>query len=105
MPLLTELSDWRVKMNEIERQLQEENQEYDLTFVADFNGLKLENYISHSLNASIEVLNGEINVEMESPSLDWDVERSVDDKFSTSHAVKKFNRTLKSGQKLQVVFV
>lgn len=36
MPLLTELSDWRTKLNEIEDQLDDE---LDITFVADFPGM------------------------------------------------------------------
>lgn len=41
MPLLTELSDWRTKLNEIEDQLDDE---LDITFVADFPGkMKLQN--------------------------------------------------------------
>ena len=38
MPLLTELSDWRTKLKEIEDQLADE---LDITFVADFPGEEL----------------------------------------------------------------
>ncbi len=104
MPLLTELSNWRVKMAEIERKLLNESQEFDLTFVADFNGLKLENFISQSLNASIEVLQGEVNVEFEEAIKDWNVSRIEDTNqgYSTYYRSKKVNKTLKSGEKLHV---
>ncbi|XP_030845915.1 vitamin K-dependent gamma-carboxylase [Strongylocentrotus purpuratus] len=62
MPLLTELSDWRTKLNEIEDQLDDE---LDITFVADFPGMYLENYISIDLgNTTIQVLSGKIMVEL-----------------------------------------
>lgn len=64
MPLLTNLSDWRTKMKEIDDKYQQLNQSYEITFVADLNGLKLENFVSQHLNASVEVLSGEVNVEL-----------------------------------------
>jgi len=104
MPLLSELSDWRVKMIEIERKLLNESQEFDLTFVADINGLRLENFISQSLNASIEVLNGEVNVEFEEPIKNWNVvgNENTSEEYSSSYSLKKVNKTLKSGEKLNV---
>ncbi len=51
------MKDIEIKMGKIDRNL-------DITFVADFPGLMLENYISNDLNATIEVLNGQINVEI-----------------------------------------
>lgn len=103
MPLLTELSDWRVKMTHIEKELAKENEEYDLTFVADFNGLKLENFISNSLNASIEVLKGVVNVEMEEASLplSWNIKPVTGARFSTNHD-RRVNRTLVAGEKIKV---
>ncbi|CAF0800127.1 unnamed protein product [Brachionus calyciflorus] len=65
IPLMTDLSDWRGKMKEIEDQYIKNKTDYDLTFVADLKGLKLENYVSPFLNSSVEVLNGEIQVEIE----------------------------------------
>jgi vitamin K-dependent gamma-carboxylase len=64
MPLLTNLSDWRTKMKDIEIKMGKIDRNLDITFVADFPGLMLENYISNDLNATIEVLNGQINVEI-----------------------------------------
>jgi vitamin K-dependent gamma-carboxylase len=104
VPLLTELSDWRSKMKEIEKKFRESEtkQDYELTFVADLHGLKLENYISNYLNSSIEVLNGKINVE-------FDVEQVEKSNYNNKNAtlkqkiktVKK-NFTLGPGDKLQV---
>jgi vitamin K-dependent gamma-carboxylase len=64
MPLLTELSDWRTRINKIESEFEEKKLDVDLTFVADFPGLVLENYVSKGLNTTIEVFNGEVNVEI-----------------------------------------
>jgi vitamin K-dependent gamma-carboxylase len=63
-PLLTNLSDWRTRMTQIENELSTKDQNVLVTFVADFPGLFLENYIPHDLNTTIEVLEGEITVEM-----------------------------------------
>lgn len=41
LPLLTNLSDWRTRMNEIEQQLEKNNQNALVTFVADFPGIFL----------------------------------------------------------------
>ena len=103
MPLLSELSEWRVKMNKIEKKYESEsNQSIDLTFVADFNGLKLENFISNYLNVSIEVLSGRINVEFEHLQLQ---ESTQNDLFSSTNQtfikVKK-NQTLSVGERVQV---
>jgi hypothetical protein len=93
MPLLTDLSSWRSKLIEIENKFEKEHSQYDLTFVADFNGLKLENYVSVYLNTTIEVLNGLINVEF--------------DKFITNDENNKKirikqNVTLQPGERLNV---
>ena len=93
MPLLSELSDWRVKLIEIEKKYESENKDFDLTFVADFNGLKLENFVSNYLNASIEVLNGVVNVEYEQKSFN---------NFTNLFENKKENQTLTIGQRIQV---
>lgn len=62
MPLLTDLSDWRGKLKEIEDQLDDE---LDVTFVADFPGMHLENFISEDLgNTTIQVLSGNVVVEL-----------------------------------------
>jgi vitamin K-dependent gamma-carboxylase len=64
MPLLTELSDWRTKMHNLEKEVEEKKLDVDLTFVADFPGLVLENYVAAGLNTTIEVLHGKVNVEL-----------------------------------------
>jgi vitamin K-dependent gamma-carboxylase len=64
MPLLTELSDWRTKMHSLEKEVEEKKLDVDLTFVADFPGLVLENYVAAGLNTTIEVLHGKVNVEV-----------------------------------------
>jgi len=78
-PLLTNLSDWRTRMQEIQNDLATKDQNALITFVADFPGkekknlfpksnnylgLFLENYIPPDLNTTIEVLEGQITVEM-----------------------------------------
>ena len=63
-PLLTNLSDWRTRMTQIENELSSKNQDVLVTFVADFPGLFLENYIPADLNTTIEVLEGQITVEV-----------------------------------------
>lgn len=84
IPLMTELSSWRSKLKEIEDQYVKNKTDFDLTFVADLNGLKLENFISPYLNSTIEVLNGKIQVE-------------TDGKKG-----KKQNTTLNVGEKLNL---
>lgn len=92
MPLLTDLSSWRTKLTEIERRFEKDHRDYDLTFVADFSGLKLENYISIYLNTTIEVLNGLVNVEFDTKS---ENERGI-------LVYKKTNVTLGPGERLNV---
>ncbi|CAF0926611.1 unnamed protein product [Didymodactylos carnosus] len=62
-PLLTNLSDWRTRMQQIENDLSNKSQDVLVTFVADFPGLHLENFIPYDLNTTIEVLEGKIIVE------------------------------------------
>ena len=81
MPLMTNLNGWRAKLKEIEAQYQKLNKFFGLTFVADVNGLNLENYVSKHLNTTIEVLSGRVEVEFVN---------------------EKVNYTLEVGQKLQV---
>ena len=76
-------------MKEIEEKYHQNDKHYDLTFVADLNGLKLENYISNYLNSTIEVINGRINVELE---------QIVEDKSET---IRK-NYTLNIGEMLEL---
>uniref|UniRef100_A0A8C9SK90 Gamma-glutamyl carboxylase n=1 Tax=Scleropages formosus TaxID=113540 RepID=A0A8C9SK90_SCLFO len=62
MPLLVDLSPWRVKFSEIEGTLDNQT---EVVFIADFPGLHLENYVSGDLgNTSVQVLQGQVNVEI-----------------------------------------
>ena len=97
IPLMSDLSGWREKLAEIEDYFEKKNRNFELTFVADLNGLTLENFISESLNATIEVLNGKINVEIEIEPKD---SNKKDKKENES-----FNVTLHPGEKLNVIFL
>ncbi|MEQ2204061.1 hypothetical protein XENOCAPTIV_007317 [Xenoophorus captivus] len=80
MPLLVDLSPWRIKFQEIEGSLDNQT---EIVFIADFPGLQLENFVSKDLgNTSIHVLQGQVNVEI------------VDEKK---------NSTLQPGDQIQVV--
>ena len=57
-PLLTELSPWREKMVQIRKDLKEKSNFSSITFVADFPGLFLENFVAEDLNASLTLLHG-----------------------------------------------
>ena len=59
-PLLTELSPWREKFTQIKKELREKSNFSDITFVADFPGLYLENFVSETLNASLTLLHGKL---------------------------------------------
>ncbi|XP_071952480.1 vitamin K-dependent gamma-carboxylase-like [Antedon mediterranea] len=62
MPLLSELSPWRTKFEEIEDSLDNHT---TVVFVADFPGLHLENFVDPNLgNTSIQVLKGSLVVEI-----------------------------------------
>ncbi|XP_014681352.1 PREDICTED: vitamin K-dependent gamma-carboxylase-like [Priapulus caudatus] len=66
MPLLTDLSDWRAKLDELENELLLTSNHTECVFVADFPGLYLENYIEEELgNVSLHVLKGNLVVEQE----------------------------------------
>lgn len=69
--------------------------EYDLTFVADLPGLKLENYVSEHMNASVEVLKGKVNLEIE-------YETTVFENSTKKISVNKKNYTLGIGDKISV---
>ncbi|XP_062913193.1 vitamin K-dependent gamma-carboxylase isoform X1 [Mobula hypostoma] len=79
MPLLVNLSPWRLKFEEIEKTL---DNQMDVVFIADFPGLHLENFVSEDLgNTSIQVLKGELAVEI---------------------VAEKKNYSLKEGDKMQL---
>ena len=62
LPLMIDLSPWRTKLNEIEKEVSKNNFT-EVVFVADFPGLNLENFVKEDLNASITVLEGTVVVE------------------------------------------
>lgn len=64
LPLLSHLGNWRERMKELENEIQSD--EIDVTFVADFPGLELENYLSPDLdNTTIELMGGEISIRLD----------------------------------------
>ncbi|KAK3590837.1 hypothetical protein CHS0354_024575 [Potamilus streckersoni] len=63
MPLLDNLSYWRPKLLEIERQVWESSNHAQVTFVADFPGFYLKNFVHEDFtNTSITVLQGAVKV-------------------------------------------
>jgi len=73
MPLLSDLSDWRTKLKELENEI--ETEDIDVTFVADYPGLELENYLSEDLdNTTIELMGGEVYVTFEEDDSRVDLE-------------------------------
>ena len=63
-PLLTGLTPWREKLHEIRTQTYMRSNISDVTFVADFPGLYLENFIDEEVVANLTVLYGSVNVEI-----------------------------------------
>ena len=63
LPLMIDLSPWRTKLDEIEKEASQNSNYSDVVFVADFPGLNLENFVKEDLNASITVLEGTVVVE------------------------------------------
>ena len=64
-PLLTGLTPWRNKLRQIETETYQKNNISDVTFVADFPGLFLENYIDNEVKANLTVLHGMVHVEFD----------------------------------------
>ena len=62
-PLLTGLTPWRNTLQEIKETTWEKDNITDLTFVADFPGLYLENHVDPSVIANLTVLHGKVLVE------------------------------------------
>ncbi|XP_028048732.2 vitamin K-dependent gamma-carboxylase isoform X2 [Monomorium pharaonis] len=66
MPLLTQYSSYRYKMDEIQQHVFTWSNYTDVLFVADFPGMYLENYISTDFaNVSLTVLKGEVTYSKE----------------------------------------
>lgn len=65
LPLQAELSGWRKKMEKITKAVHKKNPERQLTFILDFPGYHLENFISDDLVYSqLTVLRGSVVVEI-----------------------------------------
>lgn len=80
--------------------------EYELTFVADLPGLRLENYVTEFLNSSVEVLRGRINLEVEYTEEEEEIvpveEKEKDTRKKKEVKIKKRNYTLNVGDKKEV---
>ncbi|XP_028416528.1 vitamin K-dependent gamma-carboxylase-like isoform X1 [Dendronephthya gigantea] len=63
LPLMIDLSPWRTKLNEMEKEMSRKSNYTEVVFVADFPGLHLENFVKEDLNTSITVLEGKVIVE------------------------------------------
>ncbi|EGI61953.1 PREDICTED: vitamin K-dependent gamma-carboxylase [Acromyrmex echinatior] len=89
MPLLTQYSSYRHKMDEIQQHVYTWSNYTDVLFVADFPGMYLENYISTDfMNVSLTVLEGEVTYG-EEESMDV---ITVSKKKSISVGTGKFHR-------------
>ena len=76
-PLLTGLTPWRNKLHQIKTETYEKNNISDVTFVADFPGLFLENYIDDEVKANLTVLHGMVNVEFDGKNQTLGVNDSI----------------------------
>ena len=64
MPLLSHLGDWRERLKELKKEIEDQN--IDVTFVADYPGLTLENYLAPDLdNTTVELMGGEVFVTLD----------------------------------------
>lgn len=92
-PLLTELSPWREKFAEINKELREKSNFSDIVFVADFPGLHLENFVSEHLNASLTVMNGKVKVEFDNINHTLDVGGEITVPANETHKVHIVSET------------
>ena len=60
---MIDLSPWRTKLDEMEKEMSKKSNYTEVVFVADFPGLNLENFVKADLNTSITVLEGKVVVE------------------------------------------
>lgn len=61
MPLMTEFSSYRHKLDELQNHVHTWSNYTDVFFVADYPGMQLENYISNDFsNVSVTVLEGSV---------------------------------------------
>merc|ERR1712066_953938 len=65
LPLLSGYDDWRPKIREMQRDFMNRSEYTEVTFIADFPGMFLENFLNTDLgNTTVEVLDGSIEVEL-----------------------------------------
>lgn len=65
LPLLSGYSDWRPKIREMQKDFMNQSDYTEVTFIADFPGMYLENFLNTDLgNTTVEVLDGDIEVEL-----------------------------------------
>ena len=96
VPLMEDFTILREKIKEITHMISAkyDPNHYNLTFVADLKGLKLESQTENHINSSIEVINGKIIVEIHNKLERSDKNRKI--------AMK--NYSLNVGDKLMVTF-
>mgnify|MGYP000045249077 CR=1 FL=1 len=64
MPLLHNLNNWRERLKELKQEIEDEN--IDVTFVADYPGLTLENFLAADLdNTTVELMGGSAFVSLD----------------------------------------
>ncbi|XP_058795770.1 vitamin K-dependent gamma-carboxylase isoform X2 [Phymastichus coffea] len=77
IPLLDQLTSYRAQLNSIQQQVFAWSNYTDVLFMADFPGMRLENYVAEELtNVSISVLEGEViyrDYDGDSSSTSWTI--------------------------------
>lgn len=86
-PLLTELSPWREKLVQIRKELKEKSNFSEITFVADFPGLLLENFVAEELNTSLTLLHGKVKVEFNNKNHTVEVGEEISIPSNDTHVV------------------
>ena len=86
-PLLTGLTPWREKLHEIRSQTYQRSNISDVTFVADFPGLYLENFIDEDVVANLTVLYGSVNVNINNLNTTAFVNDTIQLPSNTTHVV------------------
>merc|ERR1711981_976277 len=65
LPLLSGYDDWRPRIKNMTKNMMNQSEYTEVTFIADFPGMYLENFLNADLgNTTIEVLGGHIKVEL-----------------------------------------
>lgn len=86
-PLLTGLTPWRERLREIEAKTYERSNVSDVTFVADFPGLHLENYIDEDVVANLTLLHGNVVVETDDSNTTLHVNDTIRLPSNATHIV------------------